>query len=126
MTKKSNKLKHWIVSTDQKGILSAALDKADSSTNVLSSDVLNELDSILADVEKEVPTAVIFKSAKTSGFIAGADINEFLTIKNTDEALTFIRRGQAIFDRIENLPCPTIAVIEGFLYGRWNRTGARL
>lgn len=108
---------HWNLSTDNKGILWMELDKKDSATNVLSGEVLQQLDQHLIEIQKELPTAIIFKSGKTSGFIAGADINEFLEVKNQQEALALIKRGQNVFTRIEQLPCPTIAVIEGFCMG---------
>ena len=34
-----------------------------------------------------------------------------------DEALVMIRRGQGLFDRIEALPCPTVALLQGFALG---------
>ena len=110
-------LSHWQTSTDNKGILWVTLDKQDSSNNVLSIDVLQQLDALLDQIVREIPTAVIIRSGKKSGFIAGADIKEFLTIGNRQEALTLIRRGQDVFSKLEALPCPTIAVIEGFCMG---------
>ena len=117
MTTSNNKNNHWNLSRDDKGILWLLLDKKESSTNVLSGEVLEQLDAHLDDIKKDLPTAVILRSAKSSGFIAGADINEFLDITNQAEALALIRRGQRIFDKVESLPCPTIAVIEGFCMG---------
>ena len=108
---------HWDSLRDNKGILWLSLDKKDSKTNVLSTEVLNQLDQKLNEIEADLPTAVVFRSGKTSGFIAGADVTEFLKVKNQDEALALIRRGQSIFNRIEALKCPTVAVIEGFCMG---------
>ncbi len=110
-------MNHWNTHTDDKGILWLELDKKDSKTNMLSREVLLQLDKQLDTIRKELPTAVVFKSAKDSGFIAGADINEFLEVSNQQEALDLIKRGQGVFDKIEKLPCPTIAVIEGFCMG---------
>ncbi len=108
---------HWKSETDNKGILWLYLDKQGGNTNVLSAEVLQQLFSLLDNLKNEIPTAVIFRSAKTSGFIAGADINEFLQVKNKQGALALIKRGQAVFNKIEALPCPTIAIIEGFCMG---------
>ncbi|MDH3857898.1 MAG: 3-hydroxyacyl-CoA dehydrogenase NAD-binding domain-containing protein, partial [Gammaproteobacteria bacterium] len=63
------------------------------------------------------PKAIIFRSGKAKGFIAGADVNEFLEVTSTQEALIMIKRGQTLFSRIEALPCPTVALIEGFCMG---------
>ncbi len=111
------KLNHWDLRTDTKGILWLTLDKKDASTNVLSVEVLLQLDKHLEDIRSELPTAIVFRSGKSSGFIAGADITEFLQISNQHEALKLIKRGQTLFNKIEDMPCPTIAVIEGFCMG---------
>ena len=115
MAEKKNK--HWSLNRDEKGILWVTLDVHGTSTNTLSKAVLKELDGILDTVRAEIPTAIIFQSGKTSGFIAGADINEFLDLKNPQEAVAMIESGQAVFNKIESSPCPTIAVIDGFCMG---------
>ena len=56
-------------------------------------------------------------SAKKSGFIAGADIREFTGIRDETSGYTLIRRGQQVFDRLEALPCPSVAAIHGFALG---------
>ncbi len=107
----------WKSHRDDDGILWLILDKQDSDTNTLSVGVLEQLDALLDQVEKDLPKAVIIRSGKSSGFIAGADVNEFLDIKTTQEALIMIKRGQRLFSRIEALRCPTVALIEGFCMG---------
>ncbi len=108
---------HWDLRRDEKGILWVTLDKKDSKNNVLSTEVLKQLEHHLDEIEQDLPTAVVFRSGKSTGFIAGADVTEFVQVKNVDEALAMIRRGQNIFNRIEGLSCPTVAVIEGFCMG---------
>src|ERR1022692_1015926 len=49
-------------------------------------------------------------------FIAGADIGELVKLTPLD-AREHARRGQQVLDRIENLPIPSIAAINGFAYG---------
>jgi len=107
----------WKSHSDEDGILWLILDKQDSATNVLSVSVLEQLDTLLDQIDNNPPKAVIFRSGKASGFIAGADVTEFLSVSNTQEALIMIKRGQTLFSRIETLPCPTIALIEGFCMG---------
>ncbi|MBI3187090.1 MAG: enoyl-CoA hydratase/isomerase family protein, partial [Gammaproteobacteria bacterium] len=60
---------------------------------------------------------VIFVSDKKNGFIAGADISEFTTIKDRTEATAFLRRGHDIMNKIEAMKCPTVAMIKGFCLG---------
>ena len=107
----------WNSHRDEDGILWLILDQQGSSTNVLSVAVLEQLDSLLDEIDANPAKAVVFRSGKNSGFIAGADVSEFLNVSNTQEALIMIKRGQTLFSRIEALPCPTIALIEGFCMG---------
>lgn len=108
---------NWRIDTDADSIAWLCFDKAESSTNVLSGHVMAELDEKLARLEEQKPRAVIVYSAKKNGFIAGADIKEFTGLKTADEAFELIRRGQKVLERLERLPCPTVAAIHGFALG---------
>ena len=107
----------WQTLTDDDGILWLILDKQDTDTNVLSISVLEQLDGLVDEIMKNPPKAVVFRSGKAKGFIAGADVNEFLDVSSTQEALIMIKRGQTLYSRIAALPCPSIALIEGFCMG---------
>ena len=107
----------WQLTRDPQGIAWLTLDKPNTSANVLSADVLSELDGLLGELEREPPKGVVLISAKKSGFIAGADIREFTGIRDEASGYTLIRRGQQVFDRLESLPCPSVAAIHGFALG---------
>ncbi len=109
--------KNWTVVTDDDQIAWLHLDKDGSNTNTLSSGVLNELDSILNQLLSKPPRGVVILSDKANGFIAGADINEFTEFDDQDEARVAIQRGHAIFNKLETMPCPTVALIKGFCLG---------
>ena len=113
----SEEIIDWRRERDDDGILWLYLDQQNTETNVLSVSVLEQLDALLDEISADLPAAVVFRSAKSSGFIAGADVKDFLDITTTQEALIMIKRGQSLFSRIETLKCPTIAVIEGFCMG---------
>jgi len=109
---------HWKPVTDAEGVLWLHLDQKDSSTNVLCVSVLEELESILNDIEtSNLPSGVVFISDKKNGFIAGADIKEFTVIDSIDQATKHVQRGQRIMDQIAALKCPTVALIKGFCMG---------
>jgi 3-hydroxyacyl-CoA dehydrogenase/enoyl-CoA hydratase/3-hydroxybutyryl-CoA epimerase len=110
-------LKHWTLRRDDDGIAWLCFDKADASTNVLSRDVMTELNTMLEAIEKDLPKAVVVTSGKKSGFIAGADIKEFTGLKDSGQAYEMVRAGQQVLDRLEGLKCPTIALINGFALG---------
>lgn len=102
---------------DECGLAWVIFDLVDTGTNILSSTVLNELENIIDQIEQMKPVGVIFRSAKKSGFIAGADVSEFTTLDGVDEAYDYIRKVHTLFNRIEALPWPTVCVIHGFCLG---------
>jgi 3-hydroxyacyl-CoA dehydrogenase/enoyl-CoA hydratase/3-hydroxybutyryl-CoA epimerase len=117
MTNSETTATNWTLETDNNSVAWLCIDKADSSANVLSASVLHELDDLLTGFERQPPTGVVIHSGKSNGFIMGADINEFTSIQTADEGFKLIRLGQQLFDRLEALPCPTVAVINGFCLG---------
>lgn len=110
-------MKHWNSETDNDGVVWLKIDKADSGANVLSGEVLLELDDLLEQLESDLPTGVVIYSGKRSGFIMGADVNEFTKIDTPEQGYKLIRLGQGVIDRLEALACPTVAVINGFALG---------
>ena len=110
-------LRHWRRSTGADGICRLVLDKQDSSANTLSKDVLLELDAQLREIANERPRGVLILSAKSSGFILGADVKEFEHITDAAEGARLATEGQIVLSRIEALPMPTVAVIDGFALG---------
>ena len=112
-----NSANSWKVDRDADGVVWLVLDKPGTSANVLSSEVLVELGAILGGLAATPPRALIVRSAKASGFIAGADIREFTAFKGTEDAFALIRAGQGVLDKLEALPCPSVAAIHGFALG---------
>jgi 3-hydroxyacyl-CoA dehydrogenase/enoyl-CoA hydratase/3-hydroxybutyryl-CoA epimerase len=103
---------------DAEDIVWLVLDKPGTSTNVLSRGVLEELGQKLDSLAgEEMPKGVVVRSGKTSGFVAGADIKEFTAFKSATDAYGLIRAGQLVLDKLEALPCPTVAAIHGFALG---------
>jgi 3-hydroxyacyl-CoA dehydrogenase/enoyl-CoA hydratase/3-hydroxybutyryl-CoA epimerase len=100
---------------DGMGVLT--LDVPGKSANTLGGPVLRELDAVLVGIERAPPRGLLLRSGKASGFIAGADITEFTGFKSVDDALTAIRLGQGLCDRVAALPCPTVALLQGFALG---------
>lgn len=85
--------------------------------NALNNEVLKELEQAFADLEQDDRVgAVIVTGAGEKAFVAGADIAE---LKSLDSASARIQalRGQAVFQRIEAMPKPVIAAVNGFALG---------
>ena len=107
----------WTSTTDGEGIVWLTLDKPGTSTNVLSSGVLLELDGLLRPLQEKTPRGIVLISAKDNGFVAGADIKEFTGITDAESGYRLIRAGQQVLDRLEDLSCPTVAALHGFALG---------
>jgi len=93
------------------------LDVAEQSTNVLSQDVLRELDQLLAELATLPLAGLVIRSGKPGGFIAGADVREFQRIGDAAGATELARAGQQVYARLGELSFPTVAVIHGFCLG---------
>ena len=109
--------KNWRVTRDADNLAWAVLDKAGASANTLGPEVLEELDAILASLEQNRPAGLVIRSAKPSGFIAGADIGQFVGMTDEDQVVQAMTRAHAVADRLEALTIPTIAVIHGYCLG---------
>lgn len=93
-------------------------DRPDSKVNLLDSPTMFRIDEILENIQKNPPLkAVWIVSKKPDVFIAGADIKEIEEITQPQQGEQKSRAGQEIFNRLEDLKIPTIAVIDGVALG---------
>ncbi|MCB2076960.1 MAG: enoyl-CoA hydratase/isomerase family protein [Novosphingobium sp.] len=108
--------RHWLwhIDGDQ---LWLVLDNQGASVNTLDSEVLSELSGLLDEADKGVWEAIVFRSAKRSGFAAGADLQEFVGITSPLEVHARVKEANAVVDRIAAMPCMTVAVIHGTCLG---------
>lgn len=117
MANKKDPYQHWRLETDDDSITWLYADKADETTNSLSEAMLKELESIIGSLEGSSSKGLVILSAKSNGFIAGADIKELAKVQDVQQAGAFIRLGQELFNRLERLRFPTLCVIHGFCMG---------
>jgi 3-hydroxyacyl-CoA dehydrogenase/enoyl-CoA hydratase/3-hydroxybutyryl-CoA epimerase len=108
---------HWKTSLDDSGIVTLTLDRANSSVNALSREVLDELGQIVERLSIEKPAGVLIHSAKPGGFAVGADIKEFVEYAKQGTVLQNIENGQRVFEALARLPCPTVAAVHGACMG---------
>ncbi len=107
-----------LIPPDEAGIAYLEIDLPGEKVNKLSSSVMNELKDLLdGDLNDKKIRALVVSSAKPGVFIAGADISEIETLKSPEDAYSKSRQGQAVFNKLEALPYPTIAVIDGACLG---------
>ncbi|MFM8518120.1 MAG: 3-hydroxyacyl-CoA dehydrogenase NAD-binding domain-containing protein [Nevskiaceae bacterium] len=108
---------HWTLQRDADGVATLTLDRPGASANSLSRAVMEELAVHLQALDAAPPRGLILRSGKRGSFVAGADIKEFTALTDFDSARLLIRGGQQVLDALEALPCPTVALIEGFALG---------
>lgn len=109
---------HWKYEVDSSQIVWLTIDRKDTNVNSLSREVIAEFDAILDEIKSNTEyKGVVILSGKTSGFIAGADIEQFVLLKNEAEAFELIRQAQEVFEKLASLRIPTVAMIRGFCLG---------
>lgn len=85
--------------------------------NALNSKVMEALENKFDELaEDKTIGAVVLTGAGEKAFVAGADISEFTTL-STENGEKLSRRGQLIFQKIEDFPAPVIAAVNGFALG---------
>ena len=98
------------------GVRTLTVDRPEK-LNALNAAVLEALDARVREAEADgALRCLIVTGAGEKAFIAGADIGELAKLTPLD-GREHARRGQALLERLENLPIPSIAAINGYAYG---------
>ena len=106
----------WSLEIDPQRVAWLCFDQPGASANALSRTAMEQLAARLDEVATAAPRGLVITSGK-SGFIAGADVREFGQVASPEEAVPFIRAAHAILARLEALPFPTVAAINGYCLG---------
>lgn len=101
-------------------VLTATLNRP-AKSNALDHGLIAALDDLAASLAAPPPTAqpvraLVITGAGDRAFSAGADVADLVDL-TADEARDQMRRGQDVFGRIERLPIPVIAAINGVALG---------
>lgn len=101
------------------GIVRLVFDRPNEKVNTFSMETIEELDQHLQALEKDPAVKLlVLASGKTDSFIAGADLRGFAPAFEQPEILEkLIRTGHRVFNRLQNLPFPSVAVINGTCLG---------
>ncbi len=84
--------------------------------NALNSTVLEELDQTIDAIDLDAVRCLIITGAGAKSFVAGADIGEMSSLTKA-EGEAFGKKGNDVFRKIETLPIPVIAAVNGFALG---------
>ena len=87
--------------------------------NALNSAVLEELDAAVSAIDLDAVRCLVITGSGEKSFVAGADIGEMSTLTKA-EGEAFGKKGNDVFRKIETLPIPVIAAVNGFALGGGN------
>ena len=108
---------HFELSRDEAGIAWLTIDTKGRSANILSQQVMTELFDVVDGLVADPPAGFVFRSGKKRGFIFGADINEFALLETRSAVEEHIAAVLACFQKIEDMVCPTVILIDGICVG---------
>lgn len=107
-------LSNFDLHQDSRGVMTAILNVPHAPVNVFNANVLADLAGLIAMVEQSSDIqALVFRSGKDSGFLAGADVHQIEALQSPEEAQQASWIGQSLFARLDDLAIPTVAVIQG-------------
>ncbi|MBB1593688.1 3-hydroxyacyl-CoA dehydrogenase NAD-binding domain-containing protein [Achromobacter sp. UMC46] len=110
-------LSHWRLERDADGVAWLTFDRAGSAVNALSADTMAELAVVLDALDAAPPKGLIIQSGKATGFIVGADVNEFASLDTPEQGRALVARGWNLFNRLAAVRYPTLALIQGHCLG---------
>ncbi|MEN6485477.1 MAG: 3-hydroxyacyl-CoA dehydrogenase NAD-binding domain-containing protein [Syntrophobacteraceae bacterium] len=99
---------------DGAGTAVIRIDDEGDTLNKLSSVMISELEEVLREIERDrAIRSLLFISGKEDNFIVGVDIREFEEASDRTAMHESIHVIQGLFNRIERLPYPVIAAVNG-------------
>ena len=101
---------------EQKDAIAVLTISREKALNALNSEVLGELDAAIDAIDLDTVRCLIITGAGQKSFVAGADIGEMSTLTK-EEGEAFGKKGNDVFRKIETLPIPVIAAVNGFALG---------
>ena len=102
---------------EKKSLYAVATINRPKALNALNSEVLSDLDELVQTVSADADIrALVITGSGEKAFVAGADIGEMSTLTPA-EGEAFGKHGNDVFRKLETLPIPTSAAINGFALG---------
>ena len=101
---------------EQKGAIAVLTISREKALNALNSQVVAELEEAVDGIDLETVRCLILTGAGQKSFVAGADIGEMSTLSK-EQGEAFGKKGNDVFRKIEALPIPVIAAVNGFALG---------
>lgn len=108
---------HGIKIIDQGEIAILEFDLPGEKVNKLSTPVMKELEKAFAELKNSKYKLLQVRSNKSKIFIAGADIEEIKGLTTREQVEEAVKGGQTIFNMLEDLPMPSMALVHGACMG---------
>ena len=107
------------VKYDQDGFVGVITINRPEALNALNTEVIQDLDAVLDSIDLGTTRVLVVTGAGEKSFVAGADIAAMSTM-TVQEAREFSKAGNDVFRKLETLPIPSIAAVNGFALGGGN------
>jgi len=104
------------VELEKKGLIAVLTINRPEALNALNDQVISQLSQMLDTIDPDETRCVIVTGAGAKAFVAGADIAQMSGLTK-EEGTTFGKLGNDVFRKLEALPVPTIAAVNGFALG---------
>ncbi len=102
---------------EKKGNIAIATVNRPKALNALNSEVLDDLNTLIDEIVSDPGIRVlVITGSGEKAFVAGADIGEMSTLSKA-EGEAFGKKGNDVFRRLETLPIPVIAAVNGYALG---------
>jgi len=104
--------------TDESGILRIVFDQPGDRVNLLTKELLDELNLILDDVQLRTNIrGILLMSSKPGMFLAGMDVDQIASVRDSHRAAEAARFGQSVFHKLFRMKIPTACAIGGTCLG---------
>ena len=107
------------VKYEQDGFIGVITINRPEALNALNTEVIQDLDAVLDSIDLGTTRVLVVTGAGEKSFVAGADIAAMSTM-TVLEAREFSKAGNDVFRKLETLPIPSIAAVNGFALGGGN------
>jgi enoyl-CoA hydratase len=106
-----------LVTLEQEAGVAAIVLRRPAQLNALGTSTIEALDDAIRTAAEDPAARVIVVSGEGKAFSAGADIKEFGALEGPIEFRAFIERLETVLRRLERLPKPSIAAVNGIAFG---------
>lgn len=101
---------------EQEGFVGTIIMSRPKALNALNLQMIDELDAVIDAIDPATTRCVILTGAGEKAFVVGADIASMLPLTK-EEGKRWGEHGNAVFRKLEKLPIPVIAAVNGFALG---------